>query len=183
MLLEASGHSPSCVVVFSVIQDSLETSGHSIHQRCLQDSCTPWIAERGATVGFISCFGSNQFSSPYRTVRLSRTMSNQVTNWFYKSRAAPIKFCMVRRGTARLLTKPYLSTTKFWWYFILFINACFKDKVLLKDFIFFTTALLLEKHCLAVIFSVRFSFLVHFISVLLYCMIYHSHLFYYCHFC
>ena len=48
MLLEASGHSPSCVVVFSVIQDSLETSGHSIHQRGLQDSCTPWIAERGA---------------------------------------------------------------------------------------------------------------------------------------
>ena len=33
-------------VVFYVSQDDLKISGHSIHQRGLQDSCASWIAER-----------------------------------------------------------------------------------------------------------------------------------------
>ena len=58
-------------------------------------------ARRGATVGFISRSGSTQTGASCRTVRLSRTTSNQVRNWFYKSRAAPYQPNFTRFGTAR----------------------------------------------------------------------------------
>ena len=106
MLLEAI---QDRVVVFYLIQGGFETSGHSVHQRGSKIRVHTGLLSatwHGVTFGYINRSGLTQLNSHYRTVRVSRTMSNQATNWFYKirsapRRAAPIKFYMVRRGTAR----------------------------------------------------------------------------------